>query len=314
MSRAKVAFVVEDINTNHAANQTTWVLMQEAQNRGYDIFWMEPSDLHLHHNSPVGYMSPVQIQGGMSPQFVWGESVLVPLSKLDLVFWRQPTPHDWSDVLALELLQLATKQTVILNHPSALRGVHSQLFALQYPELVPASLITKNPNAVEAFLHEMGGKAVIQSLHQSGLQKNFFLRIGDPNLNTLIESLTQQGQEYVFLQKMVSEPGLEGDKRLFLLQGELLGAVLQVPAAGELRGAFERQAQPAVCKVNSKDMAVARTVGTALREQGVFFASVDVCQGQIIDLNLSCPGGLAQLQQVSERDVISPIFDAIERL
>lgn len=138
--------------------------------------------------------------------------------------------------------------------------------------------------------------------------------MGDPNLATLLDSLTHQGQQYVLLQKMVTEPGLQGDKRIFLLRGELLGAALQIPNAGELRGSFEYQAKPAAAKVSSKDLALLRTMGPALREQGVFLATVDVCDGQIVDLNLSCPGGLTQLQEVADRDVISPIFDTIERL
>ncbi|TNE48903.1 MAG: hypothetical protein EP343_13535 [Deltaproteobacteria bacterium] len=306
MTNRKFAFIAQDPNTDTPSNQTTWALMQAAQASGDQVFWLQPSDLHLHHNQAVGFMAPVSVQAGSPPSLQLGDSFLAPLGKLDAVFWREPGPYNWDHLFALDLLQTVVNDTRVLNAPSSLKSLHPHLFAKSFAHLLPPTLVTNHVGAAEAFLAEAGGKVTIRSLH--GSNRTFFLRVGDPNLKALVETLTEQGTQYVLLQKLVTEPGLDGDKRLFFLQGELLGAALQVPPVGELRGTFETGAKAESIQVSTKDVGLAQTLGPALRAQGIYFASVDVSDGQIIDLNLSCPCGLPQLQEVANNDVISPIL------
>ncbi len=313
MSSPKIAFIAKDPTENNTTNQTTWALMQAAQNQGYPIFWMEPSDLHLHHNTPVGYMSPIQVEGGETPTLQMGESFLAPLSRLDVVWWRQAPPYEFEQLFAMDLLQALTGQVNLINNPSTLRSFHPHLLAVQFPNLFPPTLVTKSTSAVDAFLAEVGGKATIRPLHQPSLQKSFFLRHGDPNLSALVEALTQGGSSYVLLQQLVTEANPNGDKRLYLLQGELLGAALQVPGKGEFRGRFERGATAATADINEHDMAIIQQIGPMLKEHDVFFATLDVANGLIIDLNLTAPTGLTQLQSIANTDIISPIFQELQK-
>lgn len=311
MTNRKIAFIAQDPNTNNPSNQTTWALMQTAQAQGAQVFWLQPSDLHLHHSQAVGYMSPVTIQGGNQPSLQLGDSFLAPINKLDAIFWREPGPYNWDHMFALDLLQTVENETRILNAPSSLKSLHPHLFAKSFSHLLPPTLVTKHVGAAEAFLNEVGGKATIRPLHATGSNRTFFLRMGDPNLKALIEALSQQGTEYVLLQKLITEPGLDGDKRLFFLQGELLGAALQVPPVGELRGSFDGGATASAVQISGKDAALVQSIGPALRAQGIHFATVDVSDGYIVDLNLSCPTGLTQLQEVADNDVMSPILSSI---
>jgi len=174
--------------------------------------------------------------------------------------------------------------------------------------------VTKKAKAIQAFISEIGGKAVVRSLQPEKANQHFFLRMGDPNLNAIIESLTFEESQCVIVQKLITEPGLDGDKRLFLLDGAFLDIALQIPAIGELRGSFERNAEPASTQPTAKDLQLAQLVGAQLSKDGIFFATIDVADGLIVDINLSCPEGLVQLQTLAQDEIASVIFKRIEKL
>ncbi len=304
----RIAFITDDLEHLEENDTTTLLLMQAAQNYGYQLFWMEVSDLHIQQSRPVGYMAPISVEGA---QVVMGESFLAPLDQLNLLWWRKSPPFAPDTLFALDALQMLPSSTVVLNAPRTLRNLNEHLFALRFSSLCPPSLVTKHPDAIRAFLSEVGGKATIRPLDASQGHNMFFLRMGDPNTKLLSELFTQQGREYVLVQKMISDAELDGDKRIFLLNGNFLGVALQVPGMGELRGSFNRGARPVSVQLSEKDQAIIRTVGPVLREEGIFFASLDVSDGLLIELNLSCPIGLAELQQVSSQSVTDPIFQTL---
>lgn len=304
----RIAFVTDALEHLEENDTTTLLLMQAAQNYGYQLFWMEASDLHIQQSRPVGYMAPVAVQNN---QLELGESFLAPLDQLNLIWWRKSPPFEPNTLFALDALQMLPPSTVVLNAPRTLRNLNEHLFALRFADLCPPSLVTKHPDAIRAFLSEVGGKATIRPLYAPQGHNMFFMRMGDPNTKLLSELLTQQGSEYVLVQKLITDAELDGDKRIFLLNGNFLGVALQIPGMGELRGSFNRGSEPAAVQLSEKDQAIIRTVGPILREEGIFFASLDVSDGYLIELNISCPIGLAELQRVSSQSVTDPIFHTI---
>lgn len=314
MSR-RIAFVTDPLDQMSSAihkNKTTLALIRAAQERGHQLFWMEASDLHIKHSQPVGYMAPLSIAEEGDDPLALGESFLAPLEKLDVVWWRKQPPYDLDMLLALDALQMLSPSTLVINHPRSLRHFNEQLLPLHFARWHPPSLVTKHPQAIRAFLSEAGGKALLRSLHAPPSQSSFFLRVGDPNLKLLIENLTQDGRQYVLVQKLVTESGLDGDKRIFLLQGEFLGIALQIPAIGEMRGSFDRGSEAATVSLSEKDQHLIRMLGPWLKKEGIFFATLDVSDGLLMDLNLSCPVGLPELQQISPSDIFGLVFQKLE--
>jgi glutathione synthase len=254
-------------------------------------------------------MAPVEVQNNSgSFQVATGESFLAPLNKMDLILWRKQAPYLMDDWFILDALQMAAKETKVLNSPKSLRGINETLYSLQFEGLIPPTLVTKSSKAVQGFISEAGGKAVLRSLQPAQAKQSFFLRMGDPNLATLAEATTHQNTQCCIIQKLVTEPGLDGDKRIFMLDGSFLDIALQIPAIGELRGTFERGAEAATTQPTDKDLKVAQVVGQQLKEDGIFFATIDVSDGLIVDINLTCPSGLPQLQSISGEDYASMII------
>lgn len=308
-----IAFISDPLDTETPATQTTLSLMLAAQQNDYRVFWMGSNDLHIKDSTPVGYMAAIELSQDDKTSFSMGESFVAPLERLDLIWWRKAPPYSLDDLFLLDTLQMVNPNTTVLNHPKSLRSLNEQLYPLHFPELIPSTLVTKKTKAIQGFLSEVGGKAVLRSLQPSQAHQSFFLRMGDPNMTTLLRTLTHNETECVLVQKLVTEPGLDGDKRLFLLDGQFMDIALQIPAIGELRGSFERGAKPAATQPSDKDLKLAQVVGAKLKEDGIFFATVDVSDGLIVDVNLSCPSGLDQLQSISDENYAQFIFQRIQR-
>jgi glutathione synthase len=303
----RIAFVTDPLEQLNE-KETTLLLMEAAQTYGYQLFWMEIADLHIQQNRPVGYMTPFQIHQG---QIDLGQAFLAPLDQLNLIWWRKAPPYNPDTLFALDALQMLPPSTLVLNDPRTLRSANEHLFALRFSDFSPPSLVTKEPEAIKAFLSEVGGKATLRPLFAQQGHNMFFLRMGDPNLKLLSESLTQQGTQYVLVQKLITDASLDGDKRIFLLNGSLLGVALQIPTIGELRGSFERGSEAASVNLTEKDQAMIRVIGSTLKEQGIFLATLDVSDGLLIELNLSCPNGLTELQSISSQSILDPIFQTL---
>lgn len=304
-----VAFVTDTLDQLGQKNETL-ALMQAAQKHGYQVHWMGASDLHIRHNEPVGYMTPIQfIEGQVS--FTLGKPFLAPLSRLDLVWWRKRPPYGVDQLVALQALQMVNEQVKVVNQPTILKNLNEHLFMLQFPSLIPRSLVTKNPDAIQAFLDEVGGKASLRSLKSSPGSEFFFLRKGDANLSALSNTVTNYGSDYALVQKWLSEPGSAGEKRLFLLDGELLGAAQQIQGKGELRGSFDRGARAQEAEVNDKDRALINVLSPVLKQNGIFLATFDVCDGLVFDCNFSAPNGYQKLQEVSSENIYQKIFAAL---
>ena len=307
-----IAFVTDPLEQINPQTDTTFTLMKAAQDRGYKIFWMEASDLHIKNNIPVGYMASIKLHDEPNEPFSLGESFLAPLEQLALIWWRKSPPYSLDLLFALDALQMLPSKTLVLNDPRTLRQMNEHLFSLQFPNCVPPSLVTKNPNAIRGFISEIKGKTVVRRLDSPSHHSSFVLRMGDPNLKMLTQVLTEDGTQYVAAQQMVTESGLDGDKRIFMINGEFLGIALQIPAMGDMRGSFERGAEVAATELSDKDHKLISTIGPTLRKNGIFFATMDVANGLIFNFNFSSPGGLSQLASVSDLDPIETLFTALE--
>ncbi len=307
-----IAFITDPLEQIDPTTDTTFALMKAAQERGYSLFWMEASDLHIKDSLPVGYMASIKLYDDPNAPFALGESFLAPLDQLALIWWRKSPPYNLDHLFALDALQMLSDKTLVLNDPRTLRKMNEHLFSLQFQNCIPPSLVTKNPDAIRGFISEIKGKTVIRRLDSPSHSNSFVLRMGDPNLKILTQVLTENGSRYVFAQKLITESGLDGDKRIFLINGEFLGIALQIPPVGELRGAFERGAEPAFAELSDKDQKLITTVKPILREHGIFFATMDVADGMIYDFNYSAPNGLPQLASVSDLDPIETLFTSLE--
>ena len=291
MSR-HIAFITDPL-PQLDLNSDTVALIQNAQAHGNQVFWMESSDLHIKHGTPVGFMASITSQSGSGAPFVLGESFLANLDRFDAIFWRKASPYSPEDQFALDVLQLASSTTRIFNNPVTLRSTNEHIFALQFPNFVPQTLVTKSTKAINAFVREVGGRAFVRKLH-SPASSNIMLQQGSPDLKAICGLLTDSGKHYAYAQSFIDPMN---QKRLYFVNGECLGTTSVEGAQGP--------------GITPQDGGLMNAVGAALRERGLLLATVDVADGKIVDLNLSCPEGFAKLNRFEQEDIFARIFAAL---
>ncbi len=289
----KLLFVMDPLARLQIAGDTTFAIMLAAQARGHEIWFCEPRHLSLEHADAVANAWPVTVRRVVGDHYLLGPQGIVPLKSCAAVLMRKDPPFDLDYYFATLLLERARGGTLIINDPRGLREQNEKLAILEYPELCPPSVVTREATRLRAFLAEQGGEMVVKPLDASGGFGVFHVRRGDPNTGAILEQSTNLGRRWTMAQKYLPEVR-QGDKRILLIDGEPLCAVLRVPAADDARGNLHVGARPMATKLDDRDIAIVRKVGPRLRERGHFFVGLDVIGGWLTEVNVTSPTGILE--------------------
>jgi glutathione synthase len=289
----KLLFVMDPLARLQIAGDTTFAIMLAAQARGHEIWFCEPRHLSLEHADAVASAWPVTVRRVPGDHYLLGPQGIVPLKSCAAVLMRKDPPFDLDYYFATLLLERARGGTLIINDPRGLREQNEKLSILEYPELCPPSVVTREAARLRSFLAEQGGEMVVKPLDASGGFGVFHVRSGDPNTGAILEQSTNLGRRWTMAQKYLPEVR-KGDKRILLVEGEPLCAVLRVPAADDLRGNLHVGARPMATTLDDRDIAIVRKVGPRLRERGHFFVGLDVIGGWLTEVNVTSPTGILE--------------------
>ncbi len=289
----KFLFVMDPLARLQIAGDTTFAIMLAAQNRGHEIWFCEPRHLSLEHAQAEARAWPATVRRVPGDHYILGPQAPVPLRSCDAVFMRKDPPFDLDYYFATLLLERARGQTVIINDPRGLREQNEKLAVLEYPDLCPPTIVTREASRLRSFLAEQGDEMVVKPLDASGGFGVFHVRRGDPNTGAILEQATQLGRRWTMAQKYLSEVR-RGDKRILLVDGEFLCAVLRVPAPDEARGNLHVGAKPMPTKLDDRDQAIISALGPRLRERGHFFVGLDVIGGWLTEVNVTSPTGILE--------------------
>jgi glutathione synthase len=289
----KLLFVMDPLARLQIAGDTTFAIMLAAQARGHEIWFCEPRHLSLEHADAVASAWPVTVRRVAGDHYLLGPQGTVPLKSCAAVLMRKDPPFDLDYYFATLLLERARGGTLIINDPRGLREQNEKLAILEYPELCPPSVVTREATRLRSFLVEQGGEMVVKPLDASGGFGVFHVRSGDPNTGAILEQSTNLGRRWTMAQRYLPEVR-KGDKRILLVEGEPLCAVLRVPAADDLRGNLHVGAKPMATTLDDRDIAIVRRVGPRLRERGHFFVGLDVIGGWLTEVNVTSPTGILE--------------------
>ncbi|HEY5447671.1 MAG TPA: glutathione synthase [Polyangia bacterium] len=291
--KMKLLFVMDPLARLQIAGDTTFAIMLAAQARGHDIWFCEPRHLSLEHADPVARAWPVTVRRVVGDHYLLGVQTAVPLKSCDAVLMRKDPPFDLDYYFATLLLERARGSTTIINDPRGLREQNEKLAVLEYPDLCPPTVVTRETTRLRSFMAEQGGEMVVKPLDASGGFGVFHVRKGDPNTGAILEQATQLGRRWTMAQKYLPEVR-KGDKRILLCDGEFLCAVLRVPAPDDARGNLHVGAKPMATKLDERDTEIVRVLGPRLRAAGHFFVGLDVIGGWLTEINVTSPTGILE--------------------
>lgn len=293
--RLDVLFVIDPPRTFDPRADSTYVMVTEALRRGHRAYGVELAGLSLHEHRAFGRvapLSPESVGGAMA----WaGETERRPLDSFHVVVMRKDPPVDASYIAATWLLDLAG--TLVVNSPRGLRDLNEKLAIARFPDLVPRTYISRDPAELREILSELGGRMIVKPIYGFGGREVLLVSTGDQNTGTLLELATADGTRWTVAQEYLPA-AKEGDKRILLVDGDPIGAVLRVPASGEIRNNFHAGGSPALTDLDDVDRAICSRVAPLLRELGQFFVGLDVIGGKLTEVNVTSPTGMQEINRL----------------
>ena len=236
----------------------------------------------------------------------------MPLQSCHAVFMRKDPPIDLDYYFATLLLERARGKTLMINDPRGLREQNEKLAILEYPQFIPPTIVTREALRLRSFLAEQGGEMVVKPLDASGGFGVFHVRQGDTNTGAILEQSTNLGRRWTMAQRYLPEVR-NGDKRILLVDGEPLCAVLRVPAPDDARGNLHVGARAMPTKIEGRDLDIVGVVGPRLREAGHFFVGLDVIGGHLTEINVTSPTGIMEANALYHEEYETKVIEALER-
>ncbi len=317
MRKLKVGVVMDDVGKINIDKDTTFVLMLEAQRRGHEVYFMELDDLFIRGGTPNGRYRRLELARA-TPHYHLGGYVTGPLAGFDSVWMRKDPPFDLKFFFATHLLSLIDQsKCFVMNDPKGLREANEKLYALRFPEQIPQTLVSSDMARLKEFMTELGGEMIIKPLDGSGGSGVFYLNEQDRNTNSILEAATDTGRRLVMGQRYLPEIR-QGDKRIIVLNGEPLGAVLRVPLETETRGNIHVGGQCVKAEVTARDREICAALAPLLRADGLYFVGLDVIGSFLTEVNVTSPTGIQEVNALDhvclEKNVIDFVEQQVEKL
>lgn len=305
----KVLFIMDPIEAINIKKDTTFAFMMEAQRRGWGVEYCLHTDLGGGADGAWTTARPVTLQAVKGDHVTQGEPKRTLLGEYGAIFMRTDPPVDMNYVYTTHLLeQLDPTKTLVVNRPAGLRAANEKLFILNFPEVTPRTIVTRSRADIEAFVADNGGRGIIKPLDGMGGAGIFMLRDDDPNLGSILETATNYGREMVMIQEYMPA-AKEGDKRVLLIDGEPLGAVLRVPKGLDFRGNMAVGGQAVASPIDEHDCRIIDTVRDALKDTGLYFVGLDVIGGKLTEVNVTSPTGVQEINRLNGVCVEADVMD-----
>jgi len=308
----RIGVVMDPIDRINIDKDTTFVLMLEAQRRGHEIYFMELDDLFIRGGTPHGRYRRLEVAWA-TPHYRLTEFMTAPLDSFNSVWMRKDPPFDIKFFFATHLLSLIDpKRCFVMNDPKGLREANEKLYALRFPEQIPQTLVASDMERLKMFMAELGGEMIIKPLDGSGGSGVFYLSDRDRNTNSILEAATDNGRRLIMAQRYLPEIR-QGDKRIIVLDGEPLGAVLRVPLETETRGNIHVGGQCVKTEVSERDREICAALAPLLRADGLYFVGLDVIGNFLTEVNVTSPTGIQEINTLDGVRLEENVVDFVEQ-
>ena len=309
----RVGIVMDPIAGISYKKDSSLAMLLAAQDRGWTLFYMEQQDLYLNEGKARARMKPLKVFANPQKWFELDAETDTALSDLDVILMRKDPPFDMEFVYSTYLLEQAERDGVlIVNKPQSLRDCNEKLFATQFTQCTPPTVVSRRADVLREFA-ALHGDVILKPLDGMGGTSIFRHRVGDPNLSVILETLTLNGTQQIMAQGYL--PAIkDGDKRILMIDGEPVDYCLaRIPAQGETRGNLAAGGRGEARPLSEKDRWIAAQVGPTLREKGLLFVGLDVIGEHLTEINVTSPTCIREIDNAFGTNIGALLMDAIER-
>lgn len=309
----KLGIVMDPIQTINIKKDTSFAMLLQAQQRDYELYYMEMEDLYLDNGKPMALMYSLKVRRNNSDWFELGDAVKTPLSDLDVILMRKDPPFDQEFLYATQMFELAEKTgTLVVNKAQSLRDFNEKLFTSWFPDLIPDTLVTRSADLIREF-HAKHQDIICKPLDGMGGTSIFRVKPDGNNLGVIIETLTDLGHQFAMFQRFLPEIK-DGDKRVLIVDGQVVPYCLaRLPTKGETRGNLAAGGTGRPQPISESDRALAESIAPTLVEKGLLFVGLDIIGDKITEINVTSPTCVQEIEAEYQISITGMLFDAIEK-
>ncbi|SFC46374.1 glutathione synthase [Tropicimonas isoalkanivorans] len=306
----KIAFQMDPIADVNIDADSTFRLAEEAQARGHEMYFYLPGRLTWEDGRVFARAQKMTVRRQRGDHVTLGPETVLDLNEMDVVWLRQDPPFDMGYITTTHLLEWLQPHVLVANDPFWVRNCPEKLLVLQFPDLIPPTMIARDLANLKAFKAHHGD-IILKPLYGNGGAGVFRLDPNDRNLSSLHELFITFSREPLIAQKFIPAVA-NGDKRIILVDGEPVGAINRVPAEGETRSNMHVGGRPEKIALTERDREICAAIGPLLRERGQIFVGIDVIGDYLTEINVTSPTGIQELERFDGINVAEKIWQAIE--
>lgn len=305
---------MDPISAINIKKDSSFAMLLQAQERGYQLHYMEMADLYLVEGQARANTKLLQVEQNPAKWYEFNGQQDIALSELDVILMRKDPPFDTEFVYATYILERAEDEgTLIVNKPQSLRDANEKLYTSWFSQHTPKTLVTRDAARLKAF-YQAEQDVILKPLDGMGGASIFRLKPDDANVSVIIETLTEHGSRYAMAQKFIPEIK-DGDKRVLVVNGEPIPYCLaRIPARGETRGNLAAGGRGEARPLTESDWAIARAVGPALKAKGLIFVGLDIIGDKLTEINVTSPTCIREIEAAFPISITGLLFDQIELL
>ena len=309
----KLGVVMDPIGEINYHKDSTLAMLLAASKHDWELYYMEQGDLYLEDSRCHARLARLDVRADENDWFSLSAAHIAPLDDLDIILMRKDPPVDMEYIYTTFLLERAAEHgALVVNNPAAIRNANEKLYTAWFPQCGPPTRVSRDIQILKEFLAKHGD-IVVKPLDGMGGASVFRVQQDDPNLNVILETITDNGASSTMAQRYVPEI-TAGDKRILMINGEPFPhALARIPTGGETRGNLAAGGRGEGVDLSERDRWICAQVGPALREQGLLFVGLDVIGDYLTEINVTSPTCIRELDKLYSADIAGQLMDVIDK-
>jgi len=308
----RIAFQMDPMDGVDIDADTTFALAEVAMERGMELFEYSPEHLVYNQGRIEAWARPMNVKRVHGDHVSFKDRRKIDLANdIDVVWMRQDPPFDMAYITAAHILEFLKGTTLVVNDPEWVRSCPEKILPLEYPDLMPKTLISRNRHAIDAFRSEHKD-IILKPLYGNGGAGVFRVKETDSNYSSLLEMFFENSREPIIAQAFLKDVS-KGDKRIIIINGEAVGAINRIPQKGETRSNMHVGGKAVPTELTETDMKICNAIGPMLEARGQILVGIDVIGDKMTEINITSPTGVQELKRFSGVDAAALCWDAIEK-
>jgi glutathione synthase len=317
----KFAFIIDPLSKLDPGHDTSVALMEAAQALGHEVWVTQAEKLSVMNSQAWALLEAVQLTPAQLVEGRWmvseqwyavSDAALRSLEEMDAVFMRTDPPVTIPYLYATYILDyINPEKTLVINTPTGIRMANEKMYALQFKEVIPETIVSQDKSVIRKFVEEKGA-GVLKPLGGKAGEGILFLEASDRNFNSLVEISTKWGREPVMVQTYLPA-AKDGDKRIILLNGQPIGALNRIPTGNEFRGNMAVGGRVAQTDITEQEEKICAQVGPKLQQDGLYFVGIDVIGGYLTEVNVTSPTGIREIDRLDNTRLGEQVIKWVEQ-